>query len=509
VRQSILHVRPLEPFFWPPGYPLLVALTSLVLGPVPLAGQLMSLLMGALVPVLTVLLARALWPEDTALALLAGALVAVCGQLWQSSVVVMADTTGLALATFSALALVRYAGSRHVAWLIAASAAIAAATLSRWIYGLVAVPFTLYAASVLFDRRDHARWSIRLMHAAAAIAIAALILGPVVAEPLFGLVRDPAQPASFAGNFQVYSWSPLNALRHDFFTADGHLAYARPNGLYYAMAPANPAYFGPLLAVWILLGLWAARRWPLRNIALVVGWAAIVFIFHAGAPWQNFRFTLAYLPPLAILAAAGALLVWRWLPAERRPDEVRRRLEVHGMPAERRPDEVHGLPEERWPPEVRRPIEVRWLAGLRTLAEPRPTLRAFVAVCLVVGLVTTAAAAVRLVERFIDTKDRELALVHWVQLQTPANAELFSFGPTLAFRHYSGLPTFDLFDLSPADVEAILGHPASHYLLVDTASVQSQWLDQAPSRNFQLLRDQVGLQELGTADGYTLYQVTP
>jgi hypothetical protein len=208
-------------------------------------------------------------------------------------------------------------------------------------------------------------------------------------------------------------------------------------------------------------------------------------------------------------------LVWRWLPAERRPDEVRRRLEVHGMPAERRPDEVHGLPEERrlpeerWPPEVRRPIEVRWLAGLRTLAEPRPTLRAFVAVCLVVGLVTTAAAAVRLVERFIDTKDRELALVHWVQLQTPANAELFSFGPTLAFRHYSGLPTFDLFDLSPADVEAILGHPASHYLLVDTASVQSQWLDQAPSRNFQLLRDQVGLQELGTADGYTLYQVTP
>ncbi|HEY0582025.1 MAG TPA: hypothetical protein VGE94_07565, partial [Chloroflexota bacterium] len=28
VRQSILHLAPLEPFFWPPGYPLLVAVTS-------------------------------------------------------------------------------------------------------------------------------------------------------------------------------------------------------------------------------------------------------------------------------------------------------------------------------------------------------------------------------------------------------------------------------------------------------------------------------------------------
>src|SRR5690349_18059265 len=51
VRHSLLHLAPLEPFFWPPGYPILVALASLLVGPVPLAGQAVSLVAGALVAV--------------------------------------------------------------------------------------------------------------------------------------------------------------------------------------------------------------------------------------------------------------------------------------------------------------------------------------------------------------------------------------------------------------------------------------------------------------------------
>src|SRR5467141_2559637 len=46
VRRSIVQVMPLEAFFWPPGYPILVALASLVFGPSPVAGQVVSLVMG-------------------------------------------------------------------------------------------------------------------------------------------------------------------------------------------------------------------------------------------------------------------------------------------------------------------------------------------------------------------------------------------------------------------------------------------------------------------------------
>jgi hypothetical protein len=450
VRRSILHGAPLEAFFWPPGYPLLVALASLVIGPNPLAGQLTSLIMGGLVPVFTALLVRELWPMDIRLALLSGALVALCGQLWQSSIVVMADTTGLALATLGAFALARYSRQQKLAWLLVAAAAVAYATLARWIYALVGVPFAIYALWAIVQGVHQAKYTA-LWHAVAATLVVALILVPVVGPPLLGLLNHPADPATFAGNFQVYSWSPLNAFARDFFTADGHLSYAQPNGLYYASAPANLAFFGPLLAPWILLGLWTAwREWPRTALVLVLGWAAVVYAFHAGAPWQNFRFTLAYLPPLAILVAYG--LTWAW-----------RRLD-------RRVGAVIGV----------------WAA---------------------LGLVSMAVGGVRLVQGFVDRKADDLALVQWVETQTPPSARLFSFGPTLTFRHYASYPTIDLYDVTPSDLAINLAARAPTFVLLDEANVDQQWRDQAPYTNFEWLKAGPGLVKVGDRSGYALFRV--
>jgi len=60
---------------------------------------------------------------------------------------------------------------------------------------------------------------------------------------------------------------------------------------------------------------------------------------------------------------------------------------------------------------------------------------------------------------------------------------LLSFGPTLAFRHYTNLPTFDLFDLTPSDLDTVLAASAPTYLLLDEQNVQDQWLGQAPAVN--------------------------
>jgi hypothetical protein len=447
VRHSILNGTPLEAFFWPPGYPILVALASLAIGPVPLAGQVISLVMGALVPVLTVLLVRELLPDDPPAALLAGMVAAVSGQLWQSSIVVMADTTGLALATFSAYALLRYRRSGHLAWLVTVSATLAYATLARWIYGLVAIPFAAYALHAL----PRTRPAQAAVHAIAALIVGAALVGPFLGPPLLGLLAHPGAPASFAGNLQVYSWSPLNAFHKDFFTADGHLSYPWPNGIYYAVAPLNLAFFGPLLAPWALLGAWAAfKGWPRPSLGLIVGWVAVVYAFHAGAPWQNFRFALAYLPPLAVLVALG--LVWTWR-------------------------------------------NMKSLLGVAALA------------CAVLGLLASAYGGVRLVQGFIDRKEQDLALVRWVAAQVEPGAQLFTFGPTLTFRHYARLPIFDLFDVTSADMSSILASPAPTYVLVDQTNLHDQWLAQAPDQNFVRLRDGPGLTPLGDQGSYTLFQV--
>jgi hypothetical protein len=361
----------------------------------------------------------------------------------------MADTIGLALATFSAYALVRYGRQGHLAWLLIAAAAIAYATLARWIYGLIGVPFAAYALWAI--RQGGGPLRRALLHSSAAILVAGAILVPVVGPPLLGLLNHPAAPATFAGNFQVYSWSPLNALMRDFFTADGHLSYTQPNGVYYAVAPANLAFFGPLLAPWILVGLWAAlRQWPRQHLVLIVGWAAVVFAFHAGAPWQNFRFTLAYLPPLAILVAAG--LTWAW----------------------------------------------------RHVTHP---LRLGLALWAALGLLSMAIGGVHLVQGFVDRKADDLALVHWVEAQTPPDAHLLSFGPTLTFRHYASYPTIDLYDITPADLAAELATPAPTFVLLDEANVEQQWLGQAPYANFQWLKDGPGLVAIGAHGAYSLFRV--
>src|SRR5947209_18060956 len=145
-----------------------MAVASFALGT--LAGQVVSLTMGALVPLLTALLVRDLRPRQRWLPLLAGALVALSGQLWQSSMVLMADTSGLAIALLAAWAVVRYGRERHVAWLLVATLAIVLALLSRWIYGLVALPLALY---VLSSRP-------RPWHVIAAAVFGAAVLAPIL-----------------------------------------------------------------------------------------------------------------------------------------------------------------------------------------------------------------------------------------------------------------------------------------------------------------------------------------
>jgi 4-amino-4-deoxy-L-arabinose transferase-like glycosyltransferase len=502
LRERLLGLRPPPPFYWPPGYPILVALASFVVGTRPLAGQIVSLVAAGVVAVGTALLAREVVLERSGedrgsssaardpramsharrwfVPLVAGLVVACTGQLWQSAVVVMADTSGLACITLAAWAIARYRRRGRLGWLLFAAVAAAWATVTRWIYGLVAVPLALAALAFLFSGRIPRRTAVwhGLAAAAASGAILAPVLGPALAglasptasiapapgqDAGSGLVGSAPSPPSFNVDFQVYSWSPLNAARNQFTTADGDLRYRFPNGLYYALAPGLPVYFTPLLALLVPFGLWATLRRRPGPLALsLVGWAAVVYAFHAGAPWQNFRFTLAYLPPLAILVAFGAAFLARRLGPGR------------------------GV----------RPAPGRRLAG----AWPAPLLVG-------VGLCWMVVAGARLTQAFIDRKQADLETVRWVEAQLPPDARLLTFGLTATFRQYSPTETFDLFEIEPARLPDLLAHDGPTYVLLDVAGVEQQWQGRAPSANYHWLEDQRGLEPLGQRAGYTLFEV--
>ena len=470
LRAALQALQLPPPFTWPPGYPILVALASFVLGVTPRAGQVVSLLAGALAPVFTALLAYEVWSKDRepsapvsrlmahAVPLLAGLLVALTGQLWQSSVVVMSDTTALAAATAGAWALACYGrrdAHRSGVWLMVASGAVAYALLTRWAYALVAVPFTAYALLALAQRGR----SVAIRHGLAAAAVALIVLAPVLA-PAIRSLASPGNDLPFAVDLQVYSWSPLNALRRQFVTADGLLSYRWPNGLWYALAPAHRFYFTPLLAPLLIPGLWAViRRRAAAPLFLLIGWAAAIFVFHAGAPWQNFRFNLAHLPPLAILAAVGVELIVLWLARIKRP--VLQRLALAAL-----------------------------------------------ALYLLAGMALMARGGWALTRGFVERKEHDLALVQQVQDLTPPDAQVLAFGLTLTLQHYADRTTYELYYQDEASLAALLAAEQPLYLLLDTANAASQWNGLPPQENYRWLQEHADLVKVADLPPLTLFEIS-
>lgn len=467
--ESLKAFEPPPPFFWPPGYPLLVALGAWLFGASPLVGQAVSLLAGMAVPVLTVLLAREVWRRDDRVwpvALTAGVLMAVLGQLWQSSVVVMADTTGIAAALLGAWAAARYARSPapdaagadpegqsllrgwdrpgHAGWLVLAAAAMAFAILTRWAYALVAVPVAAYALVALRRRRLRTA----AVHAGLAAAAALLVLAPLLPGVLGFLTGGEGD--AFAGNLEVYSWNPIRAIQREFDTVDGRLSYAWPNGLYYALVPFHWAYFTPLMAPFVAWGgVRVIRSRQPGPLLLCLAWPLMVYAFHAGAPWQNLRFGLAMAPPVAILAAIGG-------------------------------------------------------EGLALLG--RPGRNAALALG-VPAILLVAWGGWRHTEHIVSLKASNVETVRWVEERIPSDARLAVFGLTSTFRHESDLEVHEIFVATPDSLARWTEGEAPLYLLLDVPSVQTQWQGRSPDENRVWLRENRGFREVGTHGGFTLFRV--
>jgi hypothetical protein len=245
LREALGNVQLPPDFAWPPGYPLVVAVVA-AFGLGPAAGQLVSLVAGALVPVLVFLLARDVAAPYAgrsvgAVALLAGAIAGLSGQLLQSSVVAMSDTPALAAATLGAFASCRYVALGKRRWLVVAAAAVAFAIEVRWVYGLVALPL---AAQVLVrigrDARADPRAGITGVALAAAVGLT--VLSPTWAPMLLALWEGAQVP--FATDFSSYrGWNLLGAASSTFETADGLLRYGLPTGLFYLLQPLQPYWF--------------------------------------------------------------------------------------------------------------------------------------------------------------------------------------------------------------------------------------------------------------------------
>jgi hypothetical protein len=377
----------------------------------------------------------------------------VAGQLWQSSVVGMSDTLGIAVATLAAVGAARHAATGRRRWLLLAAVGCAAAIQVRWVYGLVTIAIAGLVAWTLIGRWRGGDAAVR--RSAVAQLVVGAVVGLVVVVPTVLPMVDAARAGGaipFTADFAAYRWDPASALRSSFDTLDGRLSYALPTGAFYGLQ-AVESYWAFGLGLLALPGLAVVlrQRSPAQT-ALLVAWPALVVGFLVGGATQNTRFFLAAWPPVAILVASGA--VWLWSTA------------------------------------------ARWQRG-----------RMVVVGLLALGLLVNAAAAARFTDAFIDRQLHDLAAIRSLAARVPGDARILTIGATPVLRHDGRQDVVELFDLDEAAARALVDDPRTEYVLVDLDAIHGQWAGTIPGRTVAALEADPGLASVATAGAWTLARV--
>ena len=451
-------------FFWPNGYPLLAAVFMWMIGKTEWATLLPVLLTGSAIAPLAYFLCRELFGEEGHRAgIFAGLVIAVAGQPILSSVTSMADLPGLFWAMLGTWCLVRAwkfpqiptsshefqarKGTHRNAWelwLTFAGLFLAFATISRWNYATLSLPFALFA---IYKTRKHRTpfWPL----------ILPALAGFAVLLPQIWLSTH--RPEGLFHQWLV-GWSPANTFANTFQTPDGLLTLERPVFFFNLLPAIHPAYLFPLLGLAIPFGIWGL--WREKNcgaLILLVGWAAPVYIFLAGIPYENFRFGLSLYPPLVILASYGISLI------------------------------THHL--SRFTSQKIFDIGY-WV---------------FIGGSLLFMLVW----AYRMVGPFLETQNASKTQVLEIAAQLPPDATVVTLGPTLIFDHYTTLNMVEFYSANEESLTHLIAESQPVFLLLDIPDTEGRWKGMGPQLLYAWLKTHASLVPRGEFPPYTLFEIQP
>jgi hypothetical protein len=421
--------------YWPVGYPLVASLFFKVGGTAPAVAQLVSLLgwggVAALTADLTHRIATPLFPNKTLsylAASTAGLLVSLSPLGRQAAVTVMADAATL-FWTALAIWLAYTSHESSSGWrLIVCGFALGFACITRY-FALGAFPVILLCLLLRKPGKKSGLISLLSPLCTPFSLIGALALGLVC---LPQIIINLIYPDPLWGNSWLADWSPANWFRTAFATRDGFATYQLSPLLFNLFGILiSPRFLTSALIPLLIFGFMVLlKQRQIFTLLLILSWWLIPVLFLAGLPYENERYSLSFLPPLALTAGVGTA----WL--------------------------IKLFSSRKW-------LAVLALAGLL--------------ICFF-GL---GWLSQRHLNGFIAVKQADLAIVREVDKSLPANAKLITFSLSLTFDRYTTISTYDLYFTDQTRLTRLLSSKGETYLLVDTENMQNQWANHFVGENYR------------------------
>ncbi|HEX2909161.1 MAG TPA: hypothetical protein VH186_00030 [Chloroflexia bacterium] len=432
-RQSLFHHWQWETtarlLYWPFGYPGLLALVFYLTGPTPGAAQLSSLLCWAAVAGLVTAIGQNLLVNHNLTGPAAGLMVALSPLGRQAAISIMADAAALfwtSLGLWLALKIkpsgVVITAKLNYLYAAGAGMAMGLAGITRYA-ALTALPLLpLILARQAGGGRKRAFIMLGL-----AFGLAALVYLPQ-------FIINQLYPDSFWTDSWLADWSPLNAFQTSFTTRDGFAAYGMPPLLFYLVYPLINLHF-LTAGILLLCGAGLLTLWRVESrfvLFLLLLWWVLPVTAFSGIPYESERFSLTFLPPLALLAGSGADSLGRWFR----------------------------LKPKQWK------VAGAGLAGFS-----------------VVGLLLVSQHHL---DGFMAVKANDLATARQVEEQLPAQATLITFDLSLTFDHYTRLKIRDLWFLDGPEINNLVNSQPAVYLLADPQKMANQWADNHVGKAYTL-----------------------
>ena len=474
---------------WPVGYHLQIIAGFLLGGEGLFGPRLLTLGMAVACPILVYallghFLKNAVWAARLLAGLVAAALLPLNATYTRMGISLMSDIPALFWTLLALLCFLRLvppveeagdpkSSGYRLLWAVCFGGALGLAVLTRYGVAALVPPLLCYALANLLARRrvrPDAYIPARRIMIAAAWSILAFAVA-LIPQAIYLATHNPG--TTVADSLSGFSLS--NVFSSVSVSADGTATFAQPMIAFYLINPfwdTAAGYLSIFFLPLILLGLVylvRLRSWDL--LVLLVTWWLIPGLLYASTPYQAQRFTLLYLPAIAITSGLGAYMVSAMV--------------------------------------LKRPFS-------RNDAQAW-TWRA-VSLVLAFALLLGALQCWKAVNDWAAThsawqaQDQQVAtLARSVADKTSSGAKqahIISFGATAALYHYTSWPTLELFNTDQRGIEEFVSTTEPNLVVIPVDSMKTQWAGRPVGNLWQWLQSNYTLTSAGQSGIYTVFALS-